>query len=435
MNLFFNTSPEDTSLSKVAISHDISNIQDHHSPDYFHYIDFTLPIFLNKIISQLIDKKLLLCISLYHCNTIIADGLFHQTSNKISKRRMILKFLTLSDLLQFATNIKLPIRINSIRCIHNSLFSDPEDSGSDPGCSDPDCADDSDCSETASNCSDPESNCADDSYSNCADDSDDDVDEDDSSTFYKIFDVAEDSESSLSHNNLPIFLSGKNPAVSLIDDDGLNCLLQKIVQMQIGIDGDEQNVGQSQLYFADLYSKHIQFSKFKQSYLDHVRKLTYENKIIKVKKPKIHASLYDQYTIISSLGCGAGLVDSDDESTTDSELDISELSDDNWKLDKLSYNSNTILSWLENEKNIKSYALSFDGDAILYFNDIEKAEKYIKYISAMLIEKFKVLHFPNNFRLTKIDNGYQIDKCIWNILIPIYIKYSKIILVPIFEIN
>jgi len=236
----------------------------------------------------------------------------------------------------------------------------------------------------------------------------------------------------LSNNNLPIFLAAKNPHVSIINDSDIDCLLQKVVLMQ----RTETSESYSLTYFADLYRKRSLFNKFKQSHID---RITYKNKIIKVKKPRGKLSLYDQYTIASSLGCASYSFDSDDDSddssTTDSELDISELSDDNWEINKLSDNSDTILSWLENDRHIKNYVLSYDGDPIIYFNDIEKAQIYLKHISTMVVEKLKVTHFPDNFRLTKIDDGYQIDICIWSILIPIYIKYSKIILVPIFEIN
>lgn len=429
MNIFFNTSSEDTSLSKVAISHDIPNIQDHHSPDYFHYIDFTMPRLLNKA-TQIIDKKLLYGISLYSCNTITYDGHLHQSNDKILSRRMILKFSTLSNLLQFINNTELPIwhsHINSIRCIHNSLFSHIESIAASPR---PSINDNDDLTEQPCVHSDEDS-------------------------FNKIFnatisdnDLSPSPPSQRSNNNFAVFISTKDHHWDIInryscsvntpsDTTSWVSLLQKI--------GHDQHMRRtsgevySYAYFADLYSKHSLFNKLKQDYLEHLieaqRTLQRSQRIIKVKKPKIPYSSYDQYAVISSLGCMSYTFDSDDESTTSSELDISDQLDDNWNLEKLSSNSDTILTWLENDKKIAHYALSYDGDPILYFNDIEKAQKYLKYISAMLIEKLKVLHFPDYFRLTKIDGGYQIDKCIWDILFPIYIRFSKIILTPIFEIN
>ena len=125
MNIFFNNSSDNATFSKVASSQEIPNIKDTVLSDYFHYIDFTIPIYSirhRKKITTIIDQILLSSISIYKCNTIILN---RDISEKISRKHMILKFITLIDLFNFVNNINslnIPIHINSIRCIHNTLI-------------------------------------------------------------------------------------------------------------------------------------------------------------------------------------------------------------------------------------------------------------------------------------------------------------------------
>jgi len=423
MNIFFSNSSEDITIPKVAISQDIPNIQDTTSSDYFHYVDFTIPLFfLNNTTNTLIDRKLLQCIYLYKCNSIMLNK---QCTSPSSTKHMILKFTTLSYLLNFIDNIGIPIHVNSIRCIHDDLIqndgadeisapSSPIFSDSD-GDSDSDSDGDSDRDSSESPPTTPPSGSTAPPTTPC------DIGEIGDGIF---------NSDKMSNNNLPIFLGHKIPLSSTIDDTELNALLQKLVTRQsVEIDCIEHLV-----YFNNLYKKHNVFTEFKQSYASAKK---YNNRIIKVSKPKLPPVVFDHYTLLSYLAytpCPCDSDDGDEESDTDSELDTSELTDDNWDIDGLSKNCTTILTWLATSTAVKHYALSYDGEPILYFNNQEKATTYIKHISVMIIEKLNVVNSPYQFRLTKIENGYQIEKCIWDLFFPIYINYSKIILVPIFEI-
>ena len=73
-------------------------------------------------------------------------------------------------------------------------------------------------------------------------------------------------------------------------------------------------------------------------------------------------------------------------------------------------------------------------EAILYFSDKDKAENYMKNISIMIIEKLRFNNFPQKYNLVCTKSGYRIDKCVWDIFIPVYTKFSEITLTPIFEI-
>jgi hypothetical protein len=124
MNIFFNNSSSESLSPKVTSSQDIPNINDNAKSDYFHYIDFTIDILTVKNrekLSVIIEQKLLTCISKYRCNTIILNK--NITQNNHSLKHMILKFLSLIDLINFVDNLSIPICINSIRCIHNKLLS------------------------------------------------------------------------------------------------------------------------------------------------------------------------------------------------------------------------------------------------------------------------------------------------------------------------
>jgi len=423
MNIFFSNSSEDITIPKVAISQDIPNIQDTTSSDYFHYVDFTIPLFfLNNTTNTLIDRKLLQCIYLYKCNSIMLNK---QCTSPSSTKHMILKFTTLSYLLNFIDNIGIPIHVNSIRCIHDDLIqnvtTEEISEPSSPVFSDSDSDDDDDSSESPTASESP----APPAPPSTPRDITAIADIEDLGDLTEIF-----NSDKMSSNNLPIFLGYKIPQSSTIADTALNELLQKLVTRQsVDIDCTEHLI-----YFNNLYKKHNVFAEFKQSY---TRAKKYHNRIIKVSKPKLSPVVFDHYSLLSYLAdtpCSCDSDEDDTESDTDSELDTSELVDDSWDVDGLSKNCTTILTWLATSTDVKHYALSYDGEPILYFNNQEKATTYIKHISVMIIEKLNVVNSPYQFRLTKIENGYQIEKCIWDLFFPIYINYSKIILVPIFEI-
>ena len=338
---------------------------------------------------------------------------------------MILKFTTLSYLLNFIDNIGIPIHVNSIRCIHDDLIqnvtTEEISEPSSPVFSDSDSDDDDDSSESPTASESP----APPAPPSTPRDITAIADIEDLGDLTEIF-----NSDKMSSNNLPIFLGYKIPQSSTIADTALNELLQKLVTRQsVDIDCTEHLI-----YFNNLYKKHNVFAEFKQSY---TRAKKYHNRIIKVSKPKLSPVVFDHYSLLSYLAdtpCSCDSDEDDTESDTDSELDTSELVDDSWDVDGLSKNCTTILTWLATSTDVKHYALSYDGEPILYFNNQEKATTYIKHISVMIIEKLNVVNSPYQFRLTKIENGYQIEKCIWDLFFPIYINYSKIILVPIFEI-
>ena len=457
MNIFFNNSSDNATFSKVASSQEIPNIKDTVLSDYFHYIDFTIPIYLirhRKKITTIIDQILLSSISIYRCNTIILN---RDISEKIYRKHMILKFITLIDLFNFVNNINslnIPIHINSIRCIHNTLIENINQSSElEEPVSPSNNIDHNNHNNDNNNHNNDNNNHNynddsdhnDDSNNNDDNDSDhnngnsnnngnmDDVnsyesennDDENLTQLYKIFKNEKTCE-----NNMIIFLSGSEPYYTKFEQD------TEINQLAISIfnnQSKEINETISCDYLNKLITKSMSFSMLKTSMID---SKNYKKRIIKVAKPKVKTTL-DNYMLCSSITCNPYIEISDDDTsdddTSEGEIDVSNLRSDKY-ITNLSHNSNKILHWIGHSKNKPYYVIMYNNEPCLQFSDKEKASIYIKHIATMVIEQLCSDHNNRIFKLEKIPNGYNIQKCIWNFLLPIYINVSTITLHKIFEI-
>ena len=94
-----------------------------------------------------------------------------------------------------------------------------------------------------------------------------------------------------------------------------------------------------------------------------------------------------------------------------------------------------VLNWIGQDLAVKHYILEVDGNPIVFFNDKEQGEIYLKHISSMIFQKSIVANFQAQYTLTKSEKGYKISQCVWDILIPIYINYCEITLIHIFAKN
>jgi hypothetical protein len=242
--------------------------------------------------------------------------------------------------------------------------------------------------------------------------------------------------------------------VTKFNQDMINDFLKKIQSTQIN------NKSYLYVYYKNLIKQSYIFDKLKRYVFDMKK---YKNQIIKVNKPTL-PKYYKNYTV-ATFSCTSHNIDSDDyhhhdddsddhdgddddsddhdgddddsddhdDNQESTEIDISELLLDTYQLD-LHHNTNTILNWVGKTTEVKNYALLYQNEPILYFNNKEKAVKYMRHIAIMIIEQLNVLNYPQQFRLQKITNGYKIQRCLWDILFSLHINVSTITLHPIFEI-
>ena len=481
MNILFgNFSEHSTSTTSDILSEKLNKDND----QIDHYIEFKI-ILLNKRCVKFFNKKILNFIYRHNCNNILVN---HQTNNLI---HMILKFNTVVDLFSFGQDIVPFVSYMSFRHLTKTLTDNiinintsdlsspklstpqtpetpmtPQNSSISNMSSDDECEtdssllsdnsthriknkdhdedhddedhddedydeddDDQDDDDQDDDQDDEDHDDQDDEDDDDQDDDDEDEDDEDDEDYVKSDKVYENivkmfTTSNERDNTISLILD-KSMIINHIENyqhDEYKSTILNIVQQY------KKNTPTILQHNSMILS--TCFSKLKEDYQLYKK---YSSRIIKVSIPKVKT-----YTTMQCLSPYYGFVrtppDSEYDSDSDSDFDTSEYNNDTWELQNTN-TTNTILRWIGYKNNAdNTYLLTIDKQPILYFSDRNKIELYMKNISLMIMRKFEEKDPISSFKMEKTDKGYRISKCIFNILIKLYINYCNIEMHTIFKI-
>ena len=478
MNIFFNTSDDTTNGELDKITNILTQISENDA----HYIDFSIPIFSANFtdVFKIIERKMLANILKFNCSTIIVNSISndsntfesntaditHDNNADTSKHtghvvwHLILKFRTLVELVEFAKSCSDFIIIKSIRSLHKAIgdmfdsdksvqydFSDRDDTPRRLGNN-----------VTAKNSIDNDDSDAEGDVTNLWH-----VDnETKEHTIDEVFNTLQSTSNNvlLFTNQINLvwrrkFISRDIEYTDIDDIKRYNSIHQFFDQLISNYNlqyGEELTSTSGQftthaaphdiLYYAGYFRMiNDKDRAFKLLQNNTIEATTHRNKIIKVRIPRITKSDYYKYNqyMLNQFICNSLPDSSDEEDEEDEEdaeeLDIEKLQNDTWDVDYVPYTSLMVLNWIGQNSAVKHYILEVDGNPIVFFNDKEQGEIYLKHISSMILQKSIVANFPAQYTLTKSEKGYKISQCVWDILIPIYINYCEITLIPIFAKN
>ena len=137
--------------------------------------------------------------------------------------------------------------------------------------------------------------------------------------------------------------------------------------------------------------------------------------------PYIHPSLY----------C-PDYLDSDESEDDTVEFELDTCKPDTWEYE-LNSNTKTICKWLNGDNNQQTikYVLCINNTPTIYLNNKRQADKYIKQISVMLLQKTREKYPLTCFKLEKTDTGYTLRKCIFQFIFSYFVNYTSIDVHPV----
>jgi len=393
MNILFGSNTSRCNLGDTHLSNN----------DIAHYIELTYQVYYTNI-KNILDKKLLKDISHHKCNNIVYNH------NKNGKSHFILKFVNLEHLFEFATSVSQYADILSIKIISNEYYNQNIDNS--------DSSDDTDDTDNMNDIEDDINKCL----------------------INSVLNKDEDTNSENSENISTDSAYENCDTLSFYENDDIDNKIKTLYSVKKDIDSPEQYISHE---FKDKITSIVgqipsreEMVKY-QSILE--TKYTYFQSIVNnnatkiitttiPKKPKCHPfELHDPCHVYYESD------DDDDNNESEGELEFSLVENDKWHFD-LSSETSSVLSWLDINSTEKStYTLSIDGKSILSFNKKEKGEKYMKHLTLMILRKAEVAEDSSYFKIEKTLNGYIIFKCIWIFFLPMYIKYHKVELWPVYE--